>query len=329
MKNFNHSTVISSVDREPPSDNMGVENIKSWHVDYLTITVWCEHVRYAFDNFFAERGIFRALKSLGRGGRFYYETYTTDLGVTVRENPYDGSDHCTIEIPGTACQMLGYQGLANFVQILRLNYEKVRVNRVDVAFDDCDFKVQDVIGCLDDDELRSYFKRETIKTFKNPYELNEKNEVGTSGLTIGGRSSTRYMRVYDKHGYTRLEVEFKSEKADQVAHDIFDCKDEVLALRFAMGHVMDYVEFFSEWWQYFVSNFERLYAKLPKDVQEITIEKIKLWFESQIASAFYVMGSLEGQEYFDYLKFVGKNKYKQSRYDGLIEMNNLKKEYVV
>lgn len=317
----------------PPTDIMGVENstiLKSWHVDYLTITVWGQDLAKSFDQFFVPRGIFRPLKDLQHGGRFYQDTYSGDLGIMIRERPVEGTaPHCTIELPGQACQLLGYQGICDFLQILHFNHSKVRINRLDTAFNNCKFTVQDVINAVQDENLRSYFKRETIKTYSNPYERKENEKdlpkgSGTSGISIGGRSSTRYMRVYDKHGYTRMEIEYKGRKADQVAHDLFDCRDEKTALKLAMGHVMDYIEFFSEWWIEFMDNFERLYSKLPQDVQELSIEKIQTWFEKQIAAAFYVMGDLVGHEYFDYLKYVGECKYKQSRYFGLIEMNKIK-----
>lgn len=314
---------------QPPTDIMGVEN-KSWHIDYLTVTVWGKYLSSAFNTFFADRGIVRHLWSLEHGGRFYLDTFTTDLSIMVRERPVEGlADRCTIEIPGKACQLLGYTELANFMQFLRINYPKVRTNRIDCAFDGCGFKVQDVVDCLKSDDLRSYFKRETIKTYSNPYELNEAGEVGTSGVSIGGRSSTRYMRVYDKHGFTRLEVEYKAEKADQVSHDILDCMDEQQALLAAMGHVCDYVEFYTEWWRFFMANFERLYAKLPSSVKEMTLDRIKNWFETQIAAAFYVLSDLGDEHYMDYLLWVGRNKYQESKYKGLIEMSKLAKEYVL
>lgn len=319
----------------PPADIMGVEisrsnNSKSWHIDYLTVTVWGKYLSSAFNTFFADRGIFRPLWSLEHGGRFYQDTFTTDLSIMVRERPVEGlQDRCTIEIPGKACQLLGYTELANFVEFLKINYPKVRCNRIDNAFDHVGFEVQDVIDCLKFDDLRSLFKRETIRIYDNPYELDEAGKIGTSGVSIGGRSSTRYMRVYDKHGFTRLEIEYKAEKADQVCNDVLGCMNEEQALFAAMGHICDYVEFFTDWWKYFMANFERLYAKLPTDVKEMTLDRIKNWFENQIAAAFYVLSDLGDENYMDYLLWVGREKYKKSKYSGIIEMSKLAKEYVL
>lgn len=296
-----------------------------WHIDYLTLTVWGEDVIDYFDLVFVNT--FRGLVNQGHGGRFYLETYRTDLGIVVRNNPVNGGDNrTTIEFPGQACQKLGFYGLAQFFGELSYKYEKVRINRIDLAFDDCPFTVQDVYDCVIDDNLRSYFKRDKVKYYNSPFEKNEIGEVGTSGLSLGGRSSTRYMRVYDKHGFTRLEIEFKKEKSQQVGLMVLTADNPNSALVIAMGHVRDYIDFFTDWWELFVQDFERNYSKLPNDVQEMTLDGIKEWFEKQIAAAFFVLSNMEG-EYLEDLYKIGAQKYRKSRYQGLLELVERKKVY--
>lgn len=293
-----------------------------WHIDYLTVTVWGPDVIEFFDLFFVNT--FRRLINQGHGGRFYLETYKTDLGVTIRNNPVNKiEERATIEIPGKACQLIGFIGLRSLLDQLITKYIKVRVNRIDLAFDNCNFTIEDVEKCLIDDNLRSYFKRSTIKIYNNPYEINEIGEVGTSGITVGGRSSTRYMRIYDKHGFTRLELEFKHEKAEQVAGDLFINSNPIDALPVALGHVRDYVDFFAEWWEIFVNNYARLYKTLPDNVKEMTLENIKYWFENQIASAFFVLASLD-PEHIEEVYKIGKYKYNNSKYKGLLELETVK-----
>jgi len=293
-----------------------------WHIDYLTITVWGNDVINFFDLVFVNT--FRKLINQGHGGRFYLETFKTDLGVTVRTNPVNTIENrSTIEIPGKACQLIGFIGLSSLLDQLNTKYEKVRVNRIDLAFDNCNFTVKDVEDCLLDDNLRSYFKRSTIKIYNNPYEINEVGEIGTSGITVGGRSSTRYMRIYDKHGFTRLELEFKHDKAVQVALDLFNNNTPEDALSMALGHVRDYIDFFTDWWEVFIQDFERLYKTLPENVKEMNLQNIKLWFENQIASAFFVLASLEPNE-LNNIYEIGRNKYTKSKYQGLLELEVLK-----
>ena len=292
----------------------------NWHLDWVTFTVWGDDIIEVFDLWYADK--FRSLVDQGHGGRFYKSTHKTDKSITVRTDPISGREqHATIEFPGEACQMIGLQGMREFYYFLLNHFERVRCNRIDVAFDYCEFTVQDVTDCLLDNNLRSYFKRSTIKVYNKPFEKNELGGLGTSGVTIGARSSTRYMRVYDKHGYTRLEIEFKHEKAEQVANDVLLSRTDKDALRMAMGHVADYIEFYTEWWDHFMNNFDRLYKTLPETVKEMTLEGIKQWFEDQIASAFYVLASMDkdGEIRKDIFE-IGKEKYDQSCYSGILEM---------
>lgn len=315
MENYNKKFYLDQI---PPSDNMGVENTTTWHIDYLTITVWGSNIVELFNDYFM--GTFPLLRDMGHGGRFYQQTYSTDLGIIVRYLPV-GSDEIrgTIELPGLSCQYLGYDKLVHFYQYLCRTNNKVRIKRIDLAFDHCNFTVEDVRKCILSDDLRSYFKRSTIKIYECPRELDELGKLGTSGLTIGGRSSTRYMRVYDKHGYTRLELEFKAEKAEQVGIDVLMAGCKELAVYEVMGHIRDYIDFFSEWWKEFIADFDRLYKKLPESVKQLSTSQIKKWFENQVASAFYTLASLEGSEYFDNLYLLGSLKYKRSKFSGMVE----------
>jgi len=291
-----------------------------WHIDWLTVTVWGDDIVRDFDLFFD--GILGDLRELGYGGRFYKETYRTEPGIIVRDKPInDIEKRSTIEIPGVACQMLGFDLLRKFLYFLVNGYERVKVNRIDVAYDNMNFSVDDVWDCLQDDEVRSYFKRSTMEYRTKPKQKKDNGELGTHAVTMGGRSSNRYMRVYDKHGFVRLEIEYKDVKADQVARDILLWSgSEVEALKISMGHLADYVEFFKDWWVEFMSDFERLYANIPGDIKIYTMGKLKDWMKRQVSAAYYVLSMLDDDESMrKEILEEGRKKYKKSKYVGLVE----------
>jgi DNA relaxase NicK len=292
----------------------------NWHIDYLTITITGGEVEKQFNTFF--NNMFSRLVDQGHGGKFYKVLFRSDLGIQVRSCPINSEiPRSTIVFPGQACQLMGFYVIKMFIEMMEYLYPgNVVFNRFDLAFDDCNFSIEQVEKALLFDDLRSYFKRETIRFYNNPYELQDDGQVGTRGVTVGGRSSTRYMRIYNKHGFTRLEVEFKHEKAGQVARDVIGQDNPDLALRYAIGHIRDYVDFFEDWWNVFVCNQDRLFKKLPGTVQSMTSDRIKRWFEKQIASAFFILTSLEGGEYLDNLYNIGKEKYEYSKYKGLLEI---------
>ena len=300
----------------------------SWHIDYLTVTIWAHDYDDLVDFVnFCLKGVFTDLQDKGHGGRFYQSTYKTDLSVTLRLDPIgqENENRATLELPGQACQLLGFDKLRDLLLTFTDYFPKIRINRIDTAFNNVPFSVQDVERCILDDNLRSYAKRDSLKIFKQPYEqVTDHNgqvvQVGTSGLYFGSRTSTRMIRVYDRHGYTRLECEYKHDKAHQVGLDLLLSDNTDTALRLAVGHLRDYIDFFADWWDLFMDNFDRLYKTLPQNIQELTVDQIKQWFERQISAAFYVMATLQGQQYLTYLYNQGSVAYERSRYKGIIEM---------
>jgi hypothetical protein len=300
----------------PPKDNMGVEFKSSWHIDYLVLTKWGSGLKDYFEGFFSDE--LGELLDQGHGGRFYRNTYAGMLGVILRSDPIGEGEEAreTLEIPGKACQVIGYDRLSRFYKYLISTPGMVRINRIDTAFNHCPFSVEDLYQAIQNNEVRSLFKRYTLKYFENKYEKDEKGKVGTSGITIGGRSSERYLRVYNKHGYTRLEVEYKHTKADIVGVDLLLANDTKEALRYAVGHLKDYIEFHNDLWDEFYSDLDRLYSKLPMNVQEMSITEIKKWFEKQVAGSFYILSNFvkdEDLDYWDMLYKLGKFKVMKSK----------------
>lgn len=292
----------------PQMDNMGVEIIKpraDWNIDYLTITVWGEGMLEVYNEHFSED--LGVMVNQHHGGHFYNQTFQSLLGVTIRNDPVTGGDpRSTIEIPGRACTVLGFDKLVAFFQNCCRVFFRVRINRIDTAFNYCPFTVNDIYNAIQNDEVRSLFKRYTLKKYECPNEISENLTVGTSGITLGGRSSERYLRCYDKHGFTRLEVEYKHKKADQVGIDILLSGSPENALKYAVGHLKDYIEITSGMWDEFYNDITRLYAKVTGSGKEIAYDDVRQWFVKQVAPAFYIMASMEDAEFFHQLKEYGK-----------------------
>ena len=246
------------------------------------------------------------LVNQNHGGRFYKDTFCAGYGTTFRTNPIGGKKYCTLELPGKSCQLLGFQKLSQIYNQLSFVFGGVVTTRLDTAFDGVPFSVTDFYQEVSAGNCRSLFKRENIKYFESPYETRENNIVGTHGLTIGGRSSTRFLRVYDKHGETRLEIEYKKEKAVQVADDIFTAGMD--SFRVAMGHLRDYIDIFSDWWSLFISGVERLYKKLDITVKTAELAKITNWLVKQVCPALSIALDAHGQEFLDAIVSFGRQR---------------------
>ena len=301
------------LESHPHVDIMGVEISKqdlTWHIDWLTVTIHGVTVD-DFQDFWVAwfDSYFGKLVDQEHGGRFYKKTHRAGMGVTFRSDPGRGDDYATLEIPGQACQLLGFEKLQQIYKNLKFVFGAVVVKRLDTAFDNCPFEVMDAYKEVESDNIRSFFKRENLHLFNDPFQKRENGVVGCHGFTIGGRSSSRFMRVYDKHGSTRLEIEYKEEKAVQVAEDLFSSQLRESA-KLAIGHVRDYIDFFAPWWDKFTAGIERLYKKIVVTAKEVELAKVSSWIVKQVSAA---------------LSLVADG-YKEDFISSVIELGRVKRE---
>lgn len=307
----------------PQTDIMGVEisQEKEWHIDFLTVTTWGIDLQEYFEGWFSYT--LGEMVDKKHGGRFYSVTWQSEVGVIVRKEPYDGSDRQTIEIPGTACQLIGYDRLCAWFQGVNREASRVQIARIDVAFDHCGFTPGQLYQAFRSDSLRTLAKRDTIKFYEAPLEKKEDNTLGTSGVTIGSRSSERYCRCYDKHGFTRLEVEYKEAKGNQVGYDLLYAGTPEEALRMAMGHLLDYFDLASvTWWEEFRTSFSRLYSKLSKTCKELVLDKKIAWLRKSVSATLHACRIVCGYDLMRELENIGNKKVmSESKYQAILSLS--------
>jgi len=139
---------------------------------------------------------------------------------------------------------------------------------------------------------------------------------------FGSRQSERFLRVYNKRGPTRLEVEYKGIRAAHIASEIL--KDEVDEwLEISMAHLLDFIDIDIPWWKEFTGDTERAYSKLH-ETKEKSIEKTGGWLLKQAAPALAVLVEVTNGEFlFEMLDEGRKRMYRN--YPDLIALVRLTK----
>lgn len=133
---------------------------------------------------------------------------------------------------------------------MRSNYpEKYHYSRLDFAFDDLPFTPQDIETAIREGNVKSLAKRKTMSVKQSPFENKDNGEIGTYTVYLGSRQSERMIRVYDRRGFTRLELEMKGKRSDLVAKQLFKASDGVEWFSIGLSHLRDYVNFDAEWWR--------------------------------------------------------------------------------
>lgn len=283
----------------------------AFRVDWLRLTWWgdFETFKIIYCNLLADDC--GSWVDFEYGSRSYGKMYGARLGLRLQTEPrnlYMDHRQITIDIPGQACAFLGFERLQEFYLSLMVAGDRLSCSRIDLAFDQEIFSVQDCNKAVEDNAIRTLVKR-TYKGGKtgfqfrsNPYQIRDNGQEGCATLEIGNRESTRFLRIYDKHGPTRLELELHDEKSTAVASELFNmpgCGEDLLQAVYArsLGHLRDFIDFERDFWEKFCDGISRAFAKLPqKDTKAIDAEQILNWIMRQVACAYSVALDVYGAE---------------------------------
>jgi DNA relaxase NicK len=293
-------------------------------VHWLSFTVHAprEDAFIIYDILF--KRIFGDLEDLGHGGRGFKEIFHALIEFKIYLTPaYETDDeYFHFEIPGKACELLSweyYQGLESLISSCYSN--RYSYKRIDLAFDNCPFTPMQVEEAIREGKVRSLAKRESLEMHNSPFLLKENGKEGTHTVYFGSRSSERMIRVYDKRGFTRLELELKDERADLVAKELFQANDISKWYTIMIGHLRDFVDFENPWWSEFVSGKGRAWAVIsnPKDIE---MEKILNWIDRQVTPALSVVIDTQPEEVMEILLKKGRER-RGSKYNLLLNKKEM------
>lgn len=302
-------------------------------IHWLSVVINGEyHEGFAiYDLFF--KNLFGDLQNMDHGGRGFQEIWMSLLGFKLYIKPYrEGTEYYHFEIPGQACELIHWEVFRAFDDMLKNTYhDAYHYTRLDIAFDHAPFTPQDVEDAISSENVRSLAKRETMTVNKIPFGKRDNGELGTHTVNFGSRQSERMIRVYNRRGFTRLEMETKDKRADLIAKDIFKESDISLWFPVAMSHLRDYVDFKTPWWDKFTNGIGRAKA-IVTTPREITIEKETAWLERQIAVPLSIVHDVRRDGFVEKLLTRGRKKRTQTnKYDILFgkfgtQWNEVKKK---
>ncbi|HEY60839.1 MAG TPA: replication initiation factor domain-containing protein [Anaerolineae bacterium] len=232
----------------------------------------------------------------------------------IRKN----EDYFHIEIPGKACDHINWEYFQALEQYLSSNFnDQYKYRRLDFAFDNVPFNPQDVEHAIKENQLRSLAKRETLKFHGSPFQLRDNDEIGTYTVELGSSTSQRMITVYNKRGPTRLEFQMRDKRAHLITCELFGADNITNWYEIMIGHLRDYVDFSTPWWDEFTQSIGRAWVTLSNP-KEVSMEKILNWYENQIAPAFSVIVDTQSSEVINKMINRGRNR-RGARYNFLLD----------
>jgi hypothetical protein len=192
-----------------------------------------------------------------------------------------------VNLPGTACEMLGTAGLLKLARQLDLT-----VTRLDLAWD--------TTGLMTPALVRHAFEAGSAVTHCKVTDWRESKGGKKAGSTfyVGNRSASdaRLVRFYDMRGPTRVEIELHKKRADMM-WQMLNVVDLDEWSKCSLCYLVDFIDFRDrsadvnvgrcprlDWWEDFTDGAGRLALPLPR--KSPTLDSQKEWLENQVSSTF-------------------------------------------
>ncbi len=196
---------------------------------------------------------------------------------------------------------------------------KYSFKRIDLAFDNVPFTPQQFEQAVLSDNIRSLAKRKSLEIHNSPNKLKDNGELGCYTVTFGSRSSNRMVRVYDKRGFTRIELETTDDRAHHIGIELFNMQNIEKLFPVMISHLLDFIQVNETWWDEFTKGNGRAYLTISEP-RTVELNKLKKWLETQVMPSFSaVLDILPGDEMSSMIKDGRRNR--NPKLDALV--NNL------
>lgn len=258
----------------PPPTNRGVTVAwmgVHWFAGTTRLHSWREVLDVLADVF----GVPPLLRE--RGG-YGYASSAGVAGVSVYWSP--GRGDVFVVVPGEVCEVLGVPALVAVASLLDLEPS----SRLDLAWDIEGVGVAHFADAWHGGDVVTRAHRGSWQDHQN-----------AEGRTfyMGSRASGRMVRVYDRRGPTRLEMEWKGERAVLLWSRLLAAAEDGWSLE-AMTELRAFLDFrdrasgvrpdfcpLLEWWQVLTDGAGRSCVTIPREAS--TLEDRRAWLRRQVA----------------------------------------------
>lgn len=265
------------------------------------------------------RDTFGDLQDIGNGGRGFKVIQKGLAGFKLYSEPtLKNGEYFHLEIPGSACDALNWDYFKALYDYLDGVFpDKFNFTRLDFAFDYLKFTPAQAKEAILNNQVRSLAKRDKTNIQESPFAKRDDGEIGTMTVNFGSRDSQRMIRVYNKRGFTRLEFETKQERADMIAKDLLREQDDSKWFRIAVGHLRDFIDFKTDWWDDFIQGNARAYRIVTKPV-EVSLDSITSWVNKQVTPALSVLADVLPYGDLNHMINLGRKRRKE-KYNLILE----------
>lgn len=215
----------------------------------------------------------------------YQKRYRTVEGIEVLTEPSspETMPPICVNVPGAGCEFLGAQALQQLSSVLK-------PTRVDFAWDGVPFSVEEATGWVEAGHTRTRIRSAS----KHGTLLGN----GGSSLSLGSRTSTAEVVVYDRRGPVRLELRLRGERAES-AYQVLTADASSWSVAFCgiLRGLIDFVDRSATSradrapllpsWENFIAGCERVVVELTGRIVA-SLDRTVEWLNHQVSKRVYM-----------------------------------------
>ncbi len=217
-----------------------------------------------------------------------------------------------VSLPGSVCEVLSVTDLVGMAAVLELE----PTSRLDLAWDAEGFTPADCRAAARRGDVVArvqFSKAESSKWVEDG--------AGSSTYYMGARTSSRMVRVYDRRGPTRVELEVKAERAVLLWRCLIATSEEGWSAA-GMAELRAFVDFRDRssgvrpdycellpWWAEFVEGAERRAVCIPRERQ--TLERAVSWLRLSVAPTLALAYDVLGPDLVRGMLDAGRERYRR------------------
>lgn len=229
------------------------------------------------------------------GARFYGRRHEY-LGATLLSECQSkgAEDNVHVVLPGEACAV-GVDALLQLLTRLHMWSSRCAVVRLDLAVDGVPFTPLDAYRAVQSGQTVSWVKRGREGLVTHTWTSSNGPGEGNT-LYVGRRSSRRCMRIYDRRGPTRIELETKDAYAHAAAGGLLERRGDDPELgRFVVACLREFCDFGTHdgkhgardlelvpWWAAFVGSVERIGRLVVDRRAELSVDRTLNWIDRAV-----------------------------------------------
>lgn len=225
--------------------------------------------------------------ALPRGGLGYERSYIVAGSARVYWSPGRADVH--VSLPGEACERLALVDLVEMALEMGLEPN----SRLDVAWDITGLTPGTFEDAFRAGDVVTRIHREVNPETGRLRGVERRSNHQGDTVYLGSRSSERFVRIYDRRGPTRLEMEWKGKRALALWHALLAVPEDQLS-RTAFAELRAFLDFrdrsasvrpdscpLLDWWAVVVDGAGRSSVVISREAR--TLENVREWVVRQVA----------------------------------------------